>query len=349
MNNKSIVAISKVKDDIYFSMSEAMEKCSWKKYIKKGEDIALKINLGWDIFIPGSITSPLITESVIKSIYDYVKNIYIVDSNQVFENIEKAFYRSNTHRICKKYAKVNWLNLSNLKKTKIEKKDNYIVKTMEIPQRFLDMDFISVAVMKTHDKTTITGALKNQWGCLPESRHEYHLEINEAIADINSVVTPVFSIIDGTVGLEANGPKNGKPKEMNLIIAGRDPVAVDTVMAELMGFDSSKILHFINCNLRGLGENRIDKIKVVGEKIENHRQLFIPAKHNLISKLELFFRKSFLKKVLFNTFIFSIALVFGKSYYRIWMRFKGRKIWKKFLSHSVYAKQWHNSFTDKFK
>lgn len=347
MYSKSIVAIAEIRESVFFAVRQAMERGNWKKYIKKDRDIALKINLGWDLFIPGSITSPLVTEGVIKTIYYYVKNIYIVESNQVLENIEKAFYRSNTNKICDSYSKVKWLNLSKLEKVTVKHNQNSILKSVDIPKDFLSMDFITVAVMKTHDKSTITGALKNQWGCLPESRHEYHLQLNQAISDINTLIKPVFSVIDGSVGLEGNGPKNGRPKEMNLILASHDPVAVDTIMSELMGFDSSKIEHLKYCYERKLGEINLNNIDIVGGKISDFRKHFKPAKHNLISRLELFFRKSFLNRILFNTFLFSFALVFGKFYYYMWMKFKGKKIWKEVLNYSIYGDQWLNSYTEK--
>ena len=48
------------------------------------------------------------------------------------------------------------------------------------------------------DDSTITGAIKNQWGCLPKLRHSYHLEVHGALADINRLATPKFAVMDGT-------------------------------------------------------------------------------------------------------------------------------------------------------
>jgi uncharacterized protein (DUF362 family) len=347
---KSVVAVLKVKNSIFESISRAMDLADWTTYLKENQDIALKINLGWDMFIPGSITSPMVTEGVIRVIYDYVDTIYIVESDQVLEDIEKAFFRSNTSKICKKYSKVNWFNTSSKKTITIKEEGNYILKTIDVPKILLDLDFITIPVMKTHDKSTITCALKNQWGCLPMFRHEYHLVLDQALADINFILPPVFVVVDGTIALEGNGPKNGQPKEMNLVLAGNDPVAVDSVTAELMGFDSSQIKHLQFCSQRGIGTNDMKEIKIIGENIAHCKANFKKANHNLVSKLELFFRKSILKKVLFDTFIFKLALFLGKLYYRVWLYFKGRKIWKKLLDHPLYGQQWQNNpYTDRFK
>jgi uncharacterized protein (DUF362 family) len=350
MGDKSIVAVQGVDGNVYEAVKKAMDLAGWTRYLKQNQDIALKLNLGWDLFIPGAITSPLVTESVIRVIYDHVDRIYLVESDQVLENIEKAFYRSNTNKICDKYEKVTWHNMSRHDRVEQHHEKNAILKTIEVPRILLDLDFITIPVMKTHDKSTITCALKNQWGCLSKLRHEYHLVLNKALADINSVVRPLFTVVDATIALEGSGPKNGRPKVMDLILSGHDPVAVDCVAAEIMGFDSSTIEHLHFCAHRGLGNSELSEIDIVGEKIDAHRTHFAEARHNLISRMELFFRQSFLKKLLFNTFIFQFALIFGKTYYRIWFRTRGRKIWRRFLNHPVYGKQWGgNPFTEKLK
>ncbi len=56
----------------------------------QGADVALKVNLGWDLFIPGSITSPLVTEALIGAIRDHVGTIYMVESDQVLEDVENC-------------------------------------------------------------------------------------------------------------------------------------------------------------------------------------------------------------------------------------------------------------------
>jgi hypothetical protein len=83
-----------------------------------------------------------------------------------------------------------------------------------------------------------------------------------------------LTIVDGVIGMEGQGPHVGKPVEMNLIIAGVDTVAVDAVTAYIMGFEPEEVPAVRCAACDGLGEMEIEKIDVVGEKIQDHRRFF---------------------------------------------------------------------------
>ncbi len=339
MKQNSIVSITKVDQDVIQAVSEAMEAAHWKEFISKGAAVSLKVNLGWDLFIPGSITSPLVAEGVINTIHDWVGKIYMVESDQVLEDIEKAYYKSRMKQLCERYA-VEWVNLSRQKPVRVKTETNIIFKDIEIPEILFYTEMITLPVMKTHGKTTITGAIKNQWGCISKLRHNFHLVLDDALADINSIVTPKFAVMDATVCLEGNGPKSGIPKIANLVLASGDFVALDTVQAQLMGFDPSKIKHIQNCAQRKLGNSHLEHIEVVGESLAEHKMEFKPAEHNLVSKFELFLRTSRLKRLFFDTPLFKICLILAKIYYLIWNQLHGKKYRQEILAHPVYGKQW---------
>ena len=106
---------------------------------------------------------------------------------------------------------------------------------------------ITLPLLKTHNKTTLSGAIKNQWGCLETLRHNFHPVLPEALVDLNTLVRPRFAVMDGTVGLEGDGPKSGRPKEMNVILASANLVGIDSVAAQVMGFDPSAVTHLTLC------------------------------------------------------------------------------------------------------
>ena len=113
-----------------------------------------------------------------------------------------------------------------------------VLKELTVPEILLRTTLVTVPVMKTHNKTVITGAIKNQWGCLPMFRHNYHLVLDAALADINAVVRPCFAMMDATVGLEGNSPKSGKPKVVNRMLASGDCVALGCGRGEDHGLRS---------------------------------------------------------------------------------------------------------------
>jgi uncharacterized protein (DUF362 family) len=90
--------------------------------------------------------------------------------------------------------------------------------------------------------------------------------ISKVIVDINTVLKPTLTVIDGFVGMEGAGPVDGTPVRMDIIIAGTDTVATDATACRVMGIDPHEIKHIRKANEKGLGN--IDDIQVLGEKLE---------------------------------------------------------------------------------
>jgi uncharacterized protein (DUF362 family) len=339
MEGKSVVAVEAVRGDVREAVRRALQAVEWTKQIPAGSTVALKVNLGWDLFIPGSITSPLVAEALILELRGHVGRICMVEADQVLENVEKAFHASGMAAVCSRTG-VEWVNMSRAPFTTIEMAENRILKVVEIPRLLRESVLVTVPVMKTHAKTVITGALKNQWGCLNEMRHEHHLVLDDALADLNCAVRPALAVMDGTVGLEGNGPKSGRPRIANRILCSADPVALDTVQAISMGIDPSTVGHLATCAARGIGTNSRERIEVVGLVPERDGVPFRPARHNAVSALETVLRKSVVKRLVFNTPLFRLCLLGAKIYYHLWTALVGRRLWKEIRRHPLYGPQW---------
>jgi uncharacterized protein (DUF362 family) len=107
------------------------------------------------------------------------------------------------------------------------------------------------------------------------------LSLSENIADLASVLTPSLSVIDGIIAGEGH-ETSGNPVEMNLIIAGTDPVAVDSIGAAVMGMKPTDVKHLVLAAEKGLGTCRLEEITVLGQSIENVKRKF---SRSLSSKL----------------------------------------------------------------
>lgn len=339
--SRSVVALERVRGDVVAAVRRALEAAEWTQAVPKGAAVSLKVNLGWDLFIPGSITSPLMAEALIHVIRDHVGSICMVESDQVLEDVEKAFHESGMAEVCRRTG-VAWVNMTRSPTVSHSEPRNAVLKTIEVPQILKDSVLITVPVMKTHAKTRLSGAIKNQWGCIGKMRHEYHLVLDDALADINYVMRPALAVMDGTVALEGNGPKSGHPRVADMILCSRDPVALDTVQAFLMGLDPSSVTHLARCAARGIGTNQMGAIEVRGEDPAASRQAFVGARHNAVSLVENLLRKSFLKRLFFNTPIFSLCLVGAKLYYRLWTWLVGARPWAEVLAHPLYGPQYRN-------
>ncbi len=117
-----------------------------------------------------------------------------------------------------------------------------------MPNTILGCDLlVSLPKMKTHHWTGATLSMKNLFGTVPGGVYGWPKNvlhwagINECIADLHSLFPRAFTIVDGIVGMEGNGPIQGTPKPVGVIVAGRDPVAVDATCCRIMGLDPAKI------------------------------------------------------------------------------------------------------------
>lgn len=340
---RSTVSVVSVTASIPDAVREAMELASWKSALEQGKPTALKVNLGWDLFIPGSITSPWVVEGVVLAIREWVGRLYLVESDQVLENVEKAYRKSGLPALCGKYG-VTWVNMSDSPATKRAFPEAKIFKEIELPDILSECQIVTIPVMKTHAKTGLTGSLKNQWGCISKLRHNYHLTLSDSLADINAALRPAFSVMDATIGLEGNGPKSGRPRVVNRILASSDLVALDTVQAKLMGLDPAKIEHLQTCAQRGLGTSVLERIDIVGDADAPTLNLtFQPARHNLVSRIEELLRRSRWKRLFFDTPIFLLMLFGAKFWYLIWFyAVSGRRHWNSILDNPRYGPLWRS-------
>lgn len=335
----SIVSVVKVEKDVLASVKEAMELLEWKKYIPEGSKVVLKPNLCWDLPLPGAQTSPWVFEGVILTVKDWVSEIIVVESNQITVNADKALRRTGIERICKKYG-LQFLNLSKGQFRRLKLENGFVLKEVDLPEVLFDYLLITIPVLKTHGTTVITGALKNQWGCLKELRHNYHLVVDEAIADLNSLIKPRFCVMDGTIGMEGSGPKTGVPRVSDLVLASSDPVALDTVASRIMGFDPEQISHIRLSAEKGIGTNDFGEIQVKGTEVLGLNLRFKKPEQNFMVKMEFFLRNSRFKKVAFESPLLGFLGFGAKIWNSIWYLFVGRRFRRNVLKNSWYGAQW---------
>jgi uncharacterized protein (DUF362 family) len=151
---------------------------------------------------------------------------------------------------------------------------------------------ISVAVAKTHDGCVVTLAQKNMiMGTLhKEDRIKMHgydshglrtlpaeaQQLNINLMRVSRSLRPHIGVIDGTVGMQGNGPGGGYAMDLGIAVASADVFAADAVMASAMGFEPLKLglLHY--ANELGYGTADLERIEVLGTPIEEVRQSFEP-------------------------------------------------------------------------
>jgi uncharacterized protein (DUF362 family) len=321
------------------AVRDAMELAGWRDAIPEGAAVALKPNLCWDLPLPGAQTSPWVLDAVIEVLRERTDDIVVVEADQVTVDGTLALETTGLGRVLKARG-VPFVNMSAGAFEPAHLDDGYVLHHIDVPEVLRDRLLVTLPVLKTHATTTITGALKNQWGCLKTLRHNYHLVVDEAIADLNDVVRPTFAVMDGTVAMEGNGPKTGTPRVTDLVLASADPVALDTIAATVMGFDPSAIGHVRLAAARGVGTTDRAEIDVAGLDVDVLDLHFVPPKLSFMVRTEFALRRSPLKKLMFDTPILSILGFAAKIWNGWWWRSVGRPARERIIRESRYGAQW---------
>ena len=131
---------------------------------------------------------------------------------------------------------------------------------------------ISLPKFKTHGLTVITGAIKNSYGFLPGAQKaKLHKaagnaeRFHELLVDVFRLRVPDLFIMDAVVGMEGNGPASPDLRDIGLILASDNAVAMDAVVAVMMGCEPGRLRFLRKAKEAGLGDYDLNTIEVIGE------------------------------------------------------------------------------------
>jgi len=261
MSAKSLVHILRVTGydkELYEELSKVLDKNTALKTIDSKSTITIKINL-CDARPPetGAITHPMLLDLTLKYFrerYGFSLRIYVVESDGIVALPDFFVKWFGFTEIIKKWKAI-YLNISkDHDYCIIYKPENYVLKRIPVHKVVFNSDVIvSHAKLKTNSLTKITGCLKNMFGCLPYVyKNRLHPYIDYVIADINNTIKPNVCIIDGIIShVGVTGPALGEPIKSNILLVSDDPVAIDSVAAQLLGFKPYEVKHiFLSWKLR---------------------------------------------------------------------------------------------------
>ena len=253
---------------------KALDLIDYRNALAGYDKVLIKVNFivdkTWDT---GATTDPIVVEAIIKKLKDLPVKIYVVESDATITSADKAFEATGMKDMCSRNG-VEWLNLRHVKdRVELKIPNGEALKSIIVPRLVTESAVISAAKLKTHADTGVTLGMKNMFGLLPDKfKGKYHLKgISKVVVDINTVLRPALTVIDGFVGMEGQGPADGTPVQMNLIIAGTDVVATDATACRIMGINPYEIKHIRKAYEKGLGKS---EAQVVGEKLETVTRAF---------------------------------------------------------------------------
>ncbi len=168
-------------------------------------------------------------------------------------------------------------------------------KKLTLANGVLESDgLISLPKLKTHGFLKLTGSIKNQFGCVPGMlKGEFHVKLPnpsdfaKMLVDINSFIKPRLFIMDGIIGMEGNGPMNGDPVKMGLLMFSADPVALDATVCRIIGVDPEYSLTVKFGKEAGLGTYSEAEIELVGDPVESFKNLQFKVDREPIKSLKI--------------------------------------------------------------
>lgn len=264
---------------IFKAVSEALELIGGiKDLIKPGQKVLL--NPSW-VAPPtepekGCITQPEAVRAVADIVRQMGARAIIAESSAVGVDSEKVIENSGYKELRQMGYEV--VDLKKTEKVMIPVPNGKIFSEIESYRLVQEADvIISLPKMKTHDQTEITCAIKKLKGLLSDKyKRLMHQEgLFGGVVDLMTALKPKLAIVDAIYCQEGLGPVFGRPVKVDLIIAGRDLVAVDAVCGRIMGFDPEEVLLTMEAAARGLGTYRKEEIAILGEAIEQVSRPFL--------------------------------------------------------------------------
>ena len=245
------------------------------RIVHPGSRVFVKINHLSPPSLPEDniITHPTFTKKFLRLLLDIGCLVTIGDDIQ--SKTEDGFLISGYRKICTDLG----VRLVNLKETGFKEIPckGEILKKAYVSPLALDSDFlINLPKLKTHSFTAYTGAIKNLYGIIPHGlRCSYHREFPQSeifckmLVDIFSCAPPHLNIMDAIQAMEGEGPSAGSPRNVGLILASSDAVALDAVATKIIGLDPERVHTTKNAADRRLGIARMEEIEILGEHIKD--------------------------------------------------------------------------------
>jgi len=351
-----------------------MHLAEYEKFYDKDNKTILKLNLSWSKFFPSCSSPPWQVEGVLKTMVEdgyNPKKIFTAENRTVVTNIEKGLKGNKWGPVINRYGawfvpltRVPFVPYESLRHRFISLKNRQLhvldskifPEGFKIPEFYVGKSIIHLPTMKTHGHTGaiggslketkeemkhggITCSMKNAFGgLLTKRRHFSHQFMSEVLVDlliIQKQIHPnIMAVVDGTVCGDGAGPRTMIPRIKNYLLAGYDQVAVDAVVAKMLGFEPLKLPAIKLAHEEGLGCGDFEDIEIIGEDVSNINWNF-KVKRSLVIWGDQMVRKGslqFLNPLLRNKIFFAFPILGSLIFHdMLWYPIVGKRIIRRFL------------------
>ncbi len=283
-HERAVVSLVNAKRDLPGTVASVMDEHSVAETIRSKPEVYVKINA--IDFKPYCYTSLEVTGAVL----DYcrkagARKLFLMENSTQSNFTRLVFHVAGFDKLARE-SKAVPLYLDEGKQSLVNLPHmGYDIHVSEHVKRIIDqrdsVTYVDVPRLKTHSMTVLTCGIKNQYGLVMhhDRSTDHNWRLHRKIADIYSVVRPDFTLIDGTVAtINGHYPPEALHRQclipFNIVIGGRDTLAVDTVCARVFGYEVDEVGHLAEARDMGLGCADLDGIEVRGEPLSRFEKKY---------------------------------------------------------------------------
>src|SRR6267378_4148650 len=277
---KARVAVLRVSPETILSdIDRLVDLAGVSGALASGKTTILKDNISWHFPFPAANTTPWQLEGTIQALArrGFTDQV-CVQNKTVVTNAFKGEDLNHYVPIFKRYnipvrynfkdEDMTWVRYK--PKARMRVLDRIFPEGIHVPDYFFGKNIVHLPTTKCHIYTTTTGAMKNAFGGLLNTRRHYtHSWIHETLVDLlaiqQEIHAGIFAVMDGTTAGDGPGPRTMRPVIKDVMLASADQVAIDAVAAAMMGFDPLTLPYLKLADEAGLGNARREAIDIVGD------------------------------------------------------------------------------------
>ena len=327
------IGIVRTDDGLEAALKEALKAAEWDKHVRG--KVFIKPNLCSKYYIPGAVTSPEVLFHLVSLLRDRAEEVVVGESNGYNYCCNDALAMTGVEKIVEK-AGGKTVNLSEDEIVKVENPEALCLRNFPLPKTLVEADsVVDVPVMKTHEFTNYSGAIKNLFGCIPDDRRIFlHPKFDMVMHDLLVLLKPNFVVMDATTAMEGNGPNRGIAIPMNLILTSSDLLAMDKLCCEIMCINWADISHiqFIDKHL----QREETMPQIIGEKVEDvKRQFLLPYADLAVRTQRWVYKHYFLTRLCFGTPFLNLLQGCMNAYRKVDTEIKGKEWMDKHWDNSL--------------
>jgi len=280
---------------VYEMLKDAVDRVGgMRSVIDDGDKVVVRANSCWAAKPDSGIAGdPRLVEALLRLIRNETRpsQIVVADRSSIGADTGESFEVNGVGAAALRGGADRILPLEQDERVMVDVPDPMVLlRPVALSRTMLEADkLIYVPKMKVHKLTNITLAMKMNQGSLDwyDAIRNHGADMHAKMVDMLKVMRPHLSIVDALWPMQGQGPGSPYPKDLikdfNVILAGKDPVAVDTVGATIMGFDAKHEVPMLRgAEVAGLGVATLDQIEVVGTPIDQVRRHFRRGNINLV-------------------------------------------------------------------